>query len=131
LSAKLENLLNLLSDNQWHNIDQIAATLEIPKEKIQQIATFLAETEIIQHNTTTNQIKLDQDWKTLLTDPTEKTQEPPKHAEPPTIGTIIVPPQETLIIQCTRITNQTDNSLELEIRMNNKIREITINKIKQ
>jgi len=131
LSAKLESLLNLLSDNQWHNIDQIAATLEIPKEKIQQIATFLAETEIIQHNTTTNQIKLDQDWKTLLTDPTEKTQEPPKHAETPTIGTIIVPPQETLIIQCTRITNQTDNSLELEIRMNNKIREITINKIKQ
>lgn len=131
MSAKLEKLLNLLSDNVWHNIDQIAATLEIPQEKTQQITTFLAESDIIQHNPATNQIKLNQDWKTLLIDPAENTQETPKPTEPAAIGTLIIPPQKTLIIQCTRITNQTDNSLELEIRMDNRIREIAINKIKQ
>jgi len=128
LSAKLEKLLNLLSDNVWHNIDEIAKTLEIPQDKLQQIIKFLTETDLIQHNSATNQIKLDQNWKTLIIN--QKETNPETQQEASAVGTIIIPPQKTLIIQCTRITNLTDNSLELEIRINKKLNEIAINKIR-
>jgi hypothetical protein len=128
VSAKLEKLLNLLSDNVWHNIDEMAKTLEIPQDKLQQIIKFLTETDMIQHNSATNQIKLDQNWKTLIIN--QKETNPETQQETSAVGTIIIPPQKTLIIQCTRITNLTDNSLELEIRINKKLNEIAINKIK-
>ncbi len=124
MSTKLEKLLNILSDNVWHNADQIASALEVPQDKLQQIIAFLAQSDLIQHNAATNQIKINQDWKPLLVD--QKETQP----EATALGTIIIPPQQTLVIQCTRITNLTDASLELEIRMNNRIREIVINKVK-
>jgi hypothetical protein len=128
LSAKLEKLLASLGDNVWHNIDQMAKTLEIPQDKIQQIIKLLTETDLIQHNQATNQIKLNQNWKTLIIN--QKETNPETQQETSAVGTIIIPPQKTLIIQCTRITNLTDNSLELEIRINKKLDEIAINKIK-
>jgi hypothetical protein len=108
----------------------MAKTLEIPQDKLQQTIKFLTETDLIQHNPATNQIKLNQNWKTLIInqkEPNPETQTPP---ETTAVGTIIIPPQKTLIIQCTRITNLTDNSLELEIRINKRLNEIAINKIK-
>jgi len=125
LSTKLEKLLALLSDNVWHNIKEVAETLEIPQEKAQKIVEFLTEADMIQHNPTTNQIRLNQNWKTLIinqkeTSPPTQTQTPQETAAT-AIGTIIIPPQKTLIIQCTRITNLTDTSLELEIRINKKL----------
>jgi hypothetical protein len=130
LSAKLEKLLASLGDNVWHNIDEIAKTLEIPLDKLQQVIKFLTETDIIQHNQATNQIKLDQNWKTLIINQKETNPETQTQPEQTAVGTIIIPPQKTLIIQCTRITNLTDNSLELEIRINKRLNEIAINKIK-
>ena len=129
MSTKLEKLLDLLSDNVWHGISEIGQTLEIPQDKLQQVITFLTETELIQHNPATNQIKLSQNWKTLIINHKETNPETQTQSETTTaIGTIIMPPKQTLIIQCTRITNLTDNNLELEIRINKKIREIAINK---
>jgi hypothetical protein len=115
-------MLNLLSDNVWHNIDEMAKTLEIPREKLQQVVTLLTETDMIRHNAATNQIKLNQNWRKLTTDQSEP--------QPGTtvVGTIIMPPQQTLIIQCTRITNLTDTNLELEFRIDKRIREIAINR---
>jgi len=130
LSTKLERLLALLSDNVWHNMDEMAKTLEIPQDKLQQTIKFLTETDIIQHNQATNQIKLSQNWKTLIINQKQTNPETQTQPEQTAVGTIIIPPQKTLIIQCTRITNLTDNSLELEIRINKKINEIAINKIK-
>lgn len=45
------------------------------------------------------------------------------------VGTIIIPPQKTIIIQNTQIANLTDVPLELEVRVDKKISEIAINKI--
>jgi len=130
LSAKLEKLLTLLSDNVWHNIDEMIKTLEIPKDKVPQIITFLTETDLIQHNPATNQIKLNQNWKTLYINQKETSPETRAQPDNTAVGTIIIPPQKTLVIQCTRITNLTENSLELEIRINKKLNEIAINEIK-
>jgi len=105
----------------------IAENLEIPEEKFRQMVAFLAEADMIKQNQT-NQIKLSQNWKTLLISQKETDSETKQGTT--AIGTIIIPPQKTLIIQCTTITNLTDTNLELEIRMNKRIREIAINKIK-
>jgi len=80
LCAKLEKLLSLLGDNVWHNIDEMAKTLEIPQTKLQQILAFLTETELIQHNPATNQIKLDQNWKTLIINQKETEAQPEKNS---------------------------------------------------
>jgi predicted transcriptional regulator len=130
LSTKLERILNLLGDNVWHNVDEIAKTLEIPQDKLQQVVTSLTETDLIQHNSATNQIKLNQNWKTLIINPKETDPETQTQPRAAAVGTIIMPPQQTLIIQCTRITNLTDASLELEFRIDQKIREIAINKVR-
>jgi hypothetical protein len=126
LSTKLQNLLSLLSDNVWHNIDETAKTLKIPQKRFRQVIALLTEKNLVQHNRATNQIKLSQNWKTLLINQKEAQEQTIA-----TVGTIIIPPQKTLMIQSTRITNLTDTSLELEINVNKKIREIAISKIKQ
>jgi len=128
LLTKLEKLLEILSDNVWHNPQETAKALQIPTEKFQNIIKFLADSDLIQHNPATNQIKLSQNWKTLLISQKETNSETKQGTT--AIGTIITPPQKTLVIQCTTITNLTDTNLELEIRMNKRIREIAINKIK-
>jgi len=130
LSTKLEKIIDALKDNVWHNIDEITQKLEIPKDKAQKVIQFLTEADLIQHNPATNQIKLNQNWKTLIINQQETTPENQTPQQTTAVGTIIIPQQQTLLIQCTRITNLTDNSLELEIRINKKINEIAINKIK-
>ena len=131
MPTKLEKLLEILSDNVWHNPQETARILQIPPEKFQNIIKFLADTDLIQHNPATNQIKLNQDWKTLLINrKTPNTETEVSQPYDRAIGTIIIPPQKSLVIQCTRITNLTDTSLELEIRINKKINEIAISKIK-
>jgi hypothetical protein len=130
LSTKLEKLISILGDNVWHNVDQVVVELEIPHSKIQPIVSFLEETDIIQHNPATNQIKLNQNWKNLLVDhQNPNLEETDAKEENLAIGTIILPPRQPLLIQSTRITNLTDSNLELELRLDSKIKEIAINKV--
>jgi hypothetical protein len=125
LSTKLQNLLSLLSDNVWHNIDETAKTLEIPQKRFRQVIALLTEKNLVQHNRATNQIRLSKNWKTLLMNQKEMQEQTTA-----TVGTIIIPPQKTLMIQSTRVTNLTDMSLELNISVNKKIREIAISEIR-
>jgi hypothetical protein len=129
LSAKLERFLNLLGDNVWHNTDEVAAKLEITQDKLQRIVKFLAESDLIQHDPTTDQVRINEKWKTLLANQAEDTAIQERN-ETTTMGTMIIPPQQTLVIQCTKITNLTNAKLELEIRIDKRIREIAINEIK-
>ena len=45
-------------------MQEITKTLEIPQEKFQQIIKFLTEADMIQYNLATNQMRLNQNWKT-------------------------------------------------------------------
>jgi hypothetical protein len=130
LSTKLEKLLSQLDDNVWHNVDEIVKALEIPQSKFQQVIKLLTETDMIHYNPATSQIKLNQQWKALYINQKGSNPEAQAQQENTAVGTIIIPPQKTLIIQCTRITNLTDINLELEIRIDKKLSEIAINKLK-
>jgi predicted transcriptional regulator len=74
LSTKLERLLNSLSDNVWHSTSEVAEILQIPQDRLQQVIALLTETDLIQHNSSTNQIKLDQNWTTLIIDQKETNE---------------------------------------------------------
>jgi len=130
-AAKLEKLLPLLGDEKWHTQEEVGNALQIPKEKVQSITRFLAEADLIIRNEETNQIKLNQNWKTLIINQKERSQEAEAQTslENTAVGTIIVPPQKTITIQNTHITNLTDKSLELEIRVDRELKEIAIGKI--
>ncbi|MGB9853694.1 MAG: hypothetical protein ACPLRY_02665 [Candidatus Bathyarchaeales archaeon] len=131
MPTKLERLLTLLGDEKWHTQEEVVDALQIPKEKVQTITRFLADADLIIRNGETNKIKLNQKWKTLIINQKEQDieTEVQAHLENTAVGTIIVPPQKTITIQNTRITNLTDISLELEIRVDKKLKEIAINKI--
>lgn len=130
MSTKLEKLLTLLSDDQWHDLGCIMTTLGIHEDEMRKTITFLAEAGLVERDSATNQVKLDSAWKSFLANQKEMDLRAHQSTDKPTIGTIIVPPQRTLVIQCTRITNLTESSLELGIRLDNRIREITIENVK-
>jgi isoleucyl-tRNA synthetase len=129
LSTKLEKLLTFISDNAWHTTEEVANALQISQEKAQKITKFLAEADLITYNSETDQIKLKQNWKTLIINQKEKAPSEEVQLETTAVGTIIIPPQKIIIIQNTHIANLTDVPLELEIRVDKKISEIAINKI--
>ncbi|NWG10420.1 hypothetical protein HXY33_01520 [Candidatus Bathyarchaeota archaeon] len=129
MSTKLEKLLTHLNDSVWHNVDEIVNALEIPQNKFQQVIKLLTETDMVYYNSATNQIKLNQDWKMPFINNKETSPETSIQHENAAVGTIIIPPQKTLIIQCTRITNLTDINLELDVRIDKKLSEIAINKL--
>jgi len=130
LPTKLEKLLEVLGDGAWHPVEEVAKALKMPSERFQQVMKFLLDADIIQRNPATNEVKLNQNWKTLMID---KGDEDMENYEKPirgkVIGTIIVPPQKCVVVQCTQITNLTNTSLELEICVDRKIEEININMV--
>jgi len=130
LSVKLDELFDLLGDSRWHELSRITTALQIPENKLNQIVNFLAEANLIQHHPQTNQIKLDQNWKALLINSRETDTETLTNLRKTAFGTIIIPSQQTLMIQSTCITNLTDTSLELGIRTDGKLNEIVIDKVK-
>jgi len=46
------------------------------------------------------------------------------------MGTIIIPPKGSIIIQNIAIRNLTDTELEFWVRINEKLKELAVNKIK-
>ena len=92
-------------------------------EHLTQILKLLTEHHVIEYKQDTKQIKLNPKYKILFDENQENEEE--KKA----IGTLIIPPNSSINIQCTKITNLTDNPVELDIKTNKLLREITINKI--
>lgn len=124
--AKIDELLKILKDGQWHGSSQIIGSLNISQAQLQQLIENLEEHDLIKRDKEKDQIKLNQAWKTLLI---EENFEEGSEQEKAAVGTIIVPPLKSILIQCTNITNLTDTSLELAIRIDSKLREIAINRL--
>lgn len=121
---KLNNFLTLLKDEAWHDITQLSQTLTIPTDKLTQLSKILNKCNIIEYNEITNQVKLNPNWKFLLFLENNAIE------NKTSIGTIILPPQKSVKIQCTTITNLTTTELEIEIRFEKNLKEIAIQKIK-
>lgn len=126
--SKLENLLLALRDGGWHDISEIADVLKVSEERLKEIVRFLASANMIGYDGERGLVRIKQNWKTLII--TEEEHDAAQELGKTAIGTVIIPPEKTIVIQNARITNLTEKSLELELRIDTKLREIAINTVK-
>jgi len=126
--STLENLLFVLRDGEWHDISELTEVLKISKEHLEEILGFLSSANMIGYDAKNKLARIKQNWKTLII--TEEERDAARELGKTAIGTVIIPPEKTVVIQDTRITNLTDKSLELELRIDTKLREIAINTVK-
>jgi len=117
--ANTDNFLNLLKDETWHTIKEIAQKLNQTTEQTQNIAKALAQQNLIQYNEKAGYLKINPEYTTLLTN-----QQKPPHK--PAIGSIILPTKETITIQNTQITNITNTNLEILIKTCKKQTKLAI-----
>jgi len=117
--ATIDNFLDLLKDETWHTIKEIAEKLNQTTQQVAETAKTLTQQNLIQYNEKAGFLKINPEYKNLLTN-----EEKPPHK--PAIGSIILPTKETITIQDTEITNITDTNLELLIKTCKKQTKLAI-----
>ena len=58
--STIDEILWLLKDGKWHDLEEIAETAEIPKVKVEMVVNFLGEYDFIQINKDLNKVKIKQ-----------------------------------------------------------------------
>jgi DNA-binding IclR family transcriptional regulator len=67
MARKIAEILEILSDGQWHMLEEIQHEMKLDESQIWQIAEFLKEYEFITINETKKEMKLEKSVKKLLT----------------------------------------------------------------
>jgi hypothetical protein len=121
--SKLSLFFELIKDNSWHSINELSKALNVQPNRLSEMSKLLSEHKVIEYRQDTEEVKIDQKWKFIC-------EEYDEHAEQNlSIGTIIISPEKSINLQGTTITNLTDATLELNIKVDKGIKEITINQI--
>jgi hypothetical protein len=131
---KLDQLLELIQNGTWHNLDQIAQTLNVPPDQLAKTAKILTKQGILRYKPEAKQLKINPNWLFLTSQNKNENKEEETtddgHEQKPPVATLVIPPQKTIIIQNLQITNATEEMpLELFIRILHEQIELAINKI--
>jgi len=121
--SKLDDFLNLIKDGAWHSLTELSKELSLPTEQLAKISETLSEQGLLLYREETGWVRMNSEWSPLLSEAGEEEAE-----HKPTVGTVIVPSQESVTIQNVRITNVTQKEVELWIRICKKLIEIAISK---
>jgi hypothetical protein len=116
-----EKIFDVLKDGAWHDVAEIADQIEIQTDKLIELSQFLSEQGIIKYEDKTHRIKIEPEWKSLLPIESELTE--PKT----TVAILIIPPETSIDVQSTRISNLSKIELEVTLRITNRIEEVAIN----
>jgi hypothetical protein len=117
----IEELFDILKDSEWHDVYELADQIEIQTAKLIEFSQFLSEQGIIKYEDKTHRVKIEPEWRRLL--PIESELAEPKT----TVATLIIPPETSIDVQSTRISNLSKIELEVTLRISDKIREVAIN----
>lgn len=121
--SKLSLFFELIKDNSWHSINELSKTLNVQPNRLSEMSKLLSEHNLIEYRQDTEEVKINPKWKFIC-------EEYDEHVEQnQSIGTIIISPEKSVNLQGTTITNLTDAALELNVRVDKEIKEITINRI--
>jgi hypothetical protein len=120
----LSLFFHLIKDNSWHSVDELSKTLNVPPKRLSEMSKLLSEHNLIQYREDTGEVKINPKWRFIC----EEYNGPEEEKQ--AVGTIMVPPEKSVRLQCITVTNLTDTALELDVRINRELKEITINKIK-
>jgi len=123
--SKLDDFLDLIKDGAWHSLTQLSEKLSLPTEQLAKISETLSEQGLIQYREEAKWVRINSEWSPLLSE--ANNEEEAEHK--PTVGTVIIPSQESVKIQNVRITNVTEKEVELWVRVCKKLMEIAISNV--
>jgi hypothetical protein len=114
-------ILETIRNGGWHRLKDVAENLKASVEDITDEVTTLSESGVLVYDEKANRVKLSQ-W---LMELEEKAEAAGKKSA---VGSIILPPEGQVSIQNIVISNFLDKPIELGIRTDTKLREISISK---
>ena len=115
----INGFFTAIKDGAWHSIDELSDQLAISTTKLDELSKFLSNRGIITYDENNRKIKIKSLWALLLP---EKQPDIPKTI----IANFIIPPETSIDIQSTRISNMSKVNVEVTLRIDNKIREVAI-----
>ena len=115
----INGFFTAIKDSAWHNIDELSDQLAISTTKLVELSKFLSNRGIINYDENNRKIKIKSLWSLLLP---EEEPDIPKTI----IANFMIPPQTSINIQSTRISNMSKVNVEVTLRIDNKIREVAI-----
>lgn len=121
--SKLSLFFKLIKDNSWHSINELSKTLNVQPNRLSEMSKLLSEHNLIEYRQDTEEVKINPKWKFICEEYDEQVE------QNQSIGTIIISPEKSVNLQGTTITNLTDAALELNVKVDKEIKEITISRI--
>lgn len=119
----LDEFLDSIKNGTWHSLTRLSRRLSIPRDQLAEISKSLAERGLIRYEEGSRLVKINPEWKLLLSGEEERVD------HKLVVGTVIIPPRESVKIQDVHITNATSLDIELWIKVCNKLLELAISKI--
>jgi len=119
-TLSIDKFFTVIKNGAWHSIDELSEQLGIQTSKLAEFSKFLSERGLLKHDEKTNRIKIEPIWKLLL--PEEGELPEPKTA----VATFIIPPETSIDVQSTHISNISNIELEVNCRINSRIKEMAI-----
>ena len=116
----IDTFFAAIKNGTWHSIDQLSSQLAISTVKLEELSRFLSNQGLIKYEEKNRRTKIEPKWTLLL--PTEEEPKIPK----PIVVNFVIPPHASIEIQSTHISNMSNVEVEVTLRVDNKIREVTI-----
>ena len=65
---KIDALLQIIRNFEWHKLSEIAEKLGVPEESLKKAIVLLAQQKIVKYDAETNTVALNPEWKFLVED---------------------------------------------------------------
>jgi len=114
------DILAVMEEEESHSIRDLAKKLGIPQPQLERILRELTQKGVIEYDDKTKQARMPQ-WIANLDKEIEEIK--------PAVGTIILPKNQSIIVQDLTIGNLTDTDLELNVTLRARQKEIAICKL--
>jgi hypothetical protein len=73
--STIDEILELLSDGEWHNITEISKSLKMPFEELDSIIHFLSKYGFVEIGDDLIKVKMEKDFKELVTEEFQEVEE--------------------------------------------------------
>lgn len=116
----IEKFFSVIKDGEWHRADELSNQLGVQTSKLLEFSKLLSEHGLLKYEEKTGKIKIESVWKLLLPEQDELTE------TKTTVATFIIPPETSIDIQSTHISNVSNVEVEVNLRIDSKIKEVAI-----
>jgi len=121
----LDRFFSIIKDGEWHSVEELSNELGLKTSKLTKLSKYLSDHGLLKYEEEDGKIRIKPMWKLLLPESGELTER--THAESKTIlATFLIPPETSIDVQSTHISNLSGVEVEVSLRIDNKIREVTI-----